>query len=89
MMSSDEETDSSEPERPTHNAGGHEIPWAAFEADSRRRLNTDETRLWKVDCRCEAEPHWTADPAEPNIWYIHWHHDHDCPAMKIVMAFNN
>ena len=84
-----EETAESEPQRPTHNANGELIPWEMFEERDRQAMRSPGCKAWKVDCRCEAWPHWQPDPGKPNIWYVHWHHESDCPAMKRVMAFQN
>ena len=95
-MSSSGETEPNEPVRPMHDAVGAAIDWDKWTDAGLQTLRTPEAKRWKVDCRCEyPDAHWQLaerSPAGPQYdrWLLHFHHtDPDCPAMKIVQAFNN
>jgi hypothetical protein len=79
------EPDADEPQRPTHNDAGQPIDWGAFERIERENMQSPGLKLWKLDCRCEPWAHWQPD-AKASLWWVHWHHDADCPAAKRMMA---
>ena len=83
-----------EPQRPERDALGILIDWAGWEARGLAMLRTDRAKAWKVDCRCEhPDPRWmlVASPLgeQYDRWLLHYHHEHDCPAMKVPMAGQN
>jgi hypothetical protein len=85
-----------EPRRPERDLQGNVIDWERWTAAGLERLRTPEAKLWKVDCRCaHPDAHWVLAEYSPqgpqyDRWLLHFHHtDPDCPAIKILVAWDN